>query len=164
MKNSQQPGAAFLALLDQRYRCFAILRIERSGGLIEKHDGVIRNESPSKVNPLLFAAGKSRGRQAPEPWRNMQPLEHLRCLLAGDISPHPAPQQRFGDDLKRRDARNHTQELGYVAERLATQKEDFAGRRGGNIHHAAIVAHVDGARLKQIIPEYQSEQRTFSAT
>ena len=164
MKNSQQPGAAFLAFFDQGHNRVAIPGIERGRGFVEKHHGVARHEGSSQVDALLFSAGKSRRWQAPEPRRNVQPLQHLRRLRVGNFRRHAPSSQGFGDDLKRRHARNHAKELAYVSERPAAQKKDISGRRGGNIHHAAVVAHVDAARLEQIIPEYQSEQATLSAT
>ena len=73
VKNTDDRRAAGFGFMDQFHHRGAIFAIQRGGGLVEKQNRVVNREAAGDVNPLLFAAGKSRGGEVPQAFGYVQP-------------------------------------------------------------------------------------------
>ena len=111
MENTDYGGAAFFGFPDEFHNRRTILAVKRRCRLVQKHNGVIRGKNPGDVDPLLFAAGKSRRRNIPQALGNTQQIKQALRFPPGVIRAHTKASQGLGYDIDARNARNHPQEL-----------------------------------------------------
>ena len=70
-----------------------------------------------------------------------------------------AADQHLGDDIERRHARHHAEELADIAEGLVADGEDGARIGGREIDHLAAMADQDVAALRAIVAVQAAHQR-----
>ena len=81
--------------------------------------------------PEKVAGGKLHNRA-----RNGEAVEQPLSALARRRGVDTEPAQRLGNQVERRDARDHSQELADEAQRPPAHVEHEGGRRGSHVHHA----------------------------
>src|SRR5205085_2932706 len=77
MHDTRDRRAARFLFIDEIDHDRAVCRIERSGRLVEQQDRQGGQEAARDVDPLLLAARKGRGWQAPQPLRHVEPGQEL---------------------------------------------------------------------------------------
>ena len=108
----------------------AVGGIERGGRLVQQQDRQIGDEAARDVDALLLAAGEGRGRQRPQPLRNVEPAQQLPCpLLRLRDAPCRSTISGSATTSMRGDPRHRAQELADIADGGAAHAEDLRAAR-----------------------------------
>ena len=89
MPRSATPARFFSAIISTTTR--AVGRIERGRRLVEQQHRMIGDEAARDIDALLLAAREGRGRQGPQPLRQIEPREQRACPVA-----RASPRRRRG--------------------------------------------------------------------
>ena len=154
-------AGAFL-LVDQTDHHLAIGRIERCGRLIQQQDRMIGNEAARDIDALLLTAGEGRGRQRPQPLRNIETLQQLSRLPARLVTQGAGRDQGLCDHIDGRNARHRAQELADIADRRAADTQDIPGFGLRQIDLSALMTDADAAAIATIIAENHLQDRRLS--
>ncbi len=94
VKNGQHGGAFRLQTFNQGKDTFGGCRIEAGGWLVKQQQTRLGDKATRQVNPLPFATGECRRRNAPQPRRQIHRRERVAELQRGQCRRQPAVAPR----------------------------------------------------------------------
>ena len=163
VEDAEQGDALALLACDHLDDHLAVLGVERGGRLVEQQDRMRRDEAARDVDALLLAAGEGRGRQAPEPLRQVEAAQAIRGPGSRAASRVLAARhQRLGDDVERRDARHRAQELADIADRVAAHGKHGARAGRGEIDELAAMIDDDLPGIDGVVAVEHLQDRALA--
>ena len=83
MEDSHNGGSLLFGLQNQIDHGLAVLGIQAGGGLIQQYYGIVHDEAPRDIHPLLLAAAEGGRGQLKKPLRYAQMSQQGRGLFGG---------------------------------------------------------------------------------
>ncbi len=162
MEDAEHGDALLLLGLDEVHHDRAVLRIERSCRLIEQQYRMIGDEAASDIHALLFAAREGRRRQGPQPFRKIELRQKFAGAVERCLTVDATRNQRFGNHIDCRNARQRAQKLADIADRIAAHRQHFTRIGSGKIDKPVGMADHDRAAIDRVIAIDHLQDRAFA--